>query len=159
MGLPQRVAALTPAEYLRIERAALYRSAYFAGEMFAMAGGSPRHSLIKTNLLGELRSALKGRPCTAYHSDLRICISATGLYTYPDASVICDELQFDDEQQDTVLNLTLLVEVCPRAARRPTAARNSTITPRFPRCASICWFRKIVPRWSASRATRTAPGR
>ena len=47
MGRPQRVRKLTPAEYLDIERAAAYRSEYFDGEMFAMAGGSPRHSLIK----------------------------------------------------------------------------------------------------------------
>jgi Uma2 family endonuclease len=105
------MAALTPAEYLRIERAAEYRSEYLAGEMFAMAGGSPRHSLIKTNLLRELSAALKRRPCTAYDSDLRIRVSATGLYTYPDASVICGELQFDDEHRDTVLNPTLLAEV------------------------------------------------
>jgi Uma2 family endonuclease len=38
-------------------------------------------------------------------------ISATGLYTYPDASVICGPLEFDDEQRDTVVNPTLLVEV------------------------------------------------
>ena len=44
-----------------------------------MPGGSPRHSLIKTNLLGELCTALKGQPCTAYNSDLRIRVSATGL--------------------------------------------------------------------------------
>ena len=56
--------------------------------MFAMAGGSPRHSLIKINIYGELRNALKGRPCTPYDSDLRIRITPSGLYTYPDASVI-----------------------------------------------------------------------
>ena len=50
MGLPQRVRKLTSAEYLDIERAAAYRSEYFDGEMFAMAGGSPRHSLIKVNI-------------------------------------------------------------------------------------------------------------
>ena len=111
MGQPKRVAVHTPAEYLRIERAARVRSEYFAGEMFAMAGGSPRHSLIKTNQVGELRSVLKGRPCTAYDSDLRIRVAPTGLYTYPDASVICGPLEFDDEHRDTVLNPTLLAEV------------------------------------------------
>jgi Uma2 family endonuclease len=111
MGQPQRRAALTPAEYLRVERAAAYRSEYFAGEMFAMAGGSPRHSLIRTNLIGELSGGLKCCPCTAYDSDLRIRVSATGLYTYPDASVICGALEFDDEHRDTVLNPTLIAEV------------------------------------------------
>ena len=111
MGLPQRAARLTPAEYLKIERAAEIRHEYFNGEMFAMSGGSPHHSLIKMNAGGELRTQLKGRPCTAFDSDLRIQISPTGLYTYPDISVVCGELEFDDDQRDTVLNPTLLVEV------------------------------------------------
>jgi Uma2 family endonuclease len=111
MGLPQRVRKLTAAEYLNIERAAAYRSEYFDGEMFAMAGGSPRHSLIKVNICGEIRARLKRSPCTACDSDLRILVSATGLYTYPDASVICGPLEFEDQRRDTVLNPTLLVEV------------------------------------------------
>ena len=115
MGLPQRVAVLTPAEYLGIERTATSRSEYLRGEMFAMAGGSPTHSRIKTNVLGELRSRLKGNPCAPFDSDLRIKCP-TGLYTYPDASVICSELEYDDEQQDTVLNPTLLMEVLSKSS-------------------------------------------
>src|SRR5438270_8317210 len=79
--------------------------------MFAMLGGTPRHSRIKTNLLVELGVRLKGHERAPYDSDLRIRVAATGLYTYPDASVICGELEFDDVQKDTVLNPTLLVEV------------------------------------------------
>lgn len=111
MGLPQRVASLTPTEYLKIERTAEFRHEYFNGELFAMSGGSPQHSLIKMNVGGELRTHLKGRPCTAFDSDLRIRIAPTGLFTYPDLSVVCGELEFDDDQRDTVLNPTLLIEV------------------------------------------------
>lgn len=114
MGMPQRAAVLSPAEYLKVERAADYRSEYFRGEMFAMAGGSARHSRIKTNMIGQLHSHLKGRPCAAYDSDLRIKCP-TGLYTYPDLSVVCGELEFDDEHADTVLNPTLLVEVLSKS--------------------------------------------
>ncbi len=114
MGLPQRVPVVTPAEYLRFERAAIYRSEYFRSEIFAMAGGSPKHSLIKSNVMGTLWSRLRSLPCRAYDSDLRIKCP-TGLYTYPEASVICSELEFDDDQQDTVLNPTLLVEVLSKS--------------------------------------------
>ena len=114
MGLPQRAAVLTEAEYFRIERAANDRSEFYRGEMFAMAGGSPKHSRIKTNVLGELNTRLKGRPCGPYDSDLRIRCR-TGFYTYPDASVICDELEFDEEHEDTVLNPTLIVEVLSKS--------------------------------------------
>jgi len=96
---------------LRRERLSEFRSEYFAGEMFAMAGGSFRQSLIKLNVGAEFRSALKGKTFIACDSDLRIKVSASGLYTYPDASVICEPVEFEDEQRDTVLNPVLLVEV------------------------------------------------
>ncbi len=111
MGLPALVKKFTPLEYLALERTADYRSQYFQGEIFAMAGGSPRHSLIQTNLTGELREALKGNPCTAHNSDLRILVSPTGLYTYPDASIVCGSLELADGQKDVVTNPTVLFEV------------------------------------------------
>jgi Uma2 family endonuclease len=111
MSLPQPLRRLTEAEYLEIERAAEFKSEFFDGEMFAMAGGTPQHSLIATNLAGEFKHRLKGRPCAPYNADLRIKIEATGLLTYPDLSVICGPLQFAEGTNDTVVNPTLLVEV------------------------------------------------
>lgn len=111
MAIPKVEKILTVAEYLKIERAAEFRSEYFDGEMFAMSGGTPQHSLVKTNLVSELRDALMDRTCTAYDSDLRIRVSATGLYTYPGASVFCEPMEFLDDQKDVALNPTLLVEV------------------------------------------------
>jgi Uma2 family endonuclease len=102
---------LTPAEYLAIERAADFKSEFFAGEMFAMAGASPPHVLITGNVAAELHAQLKGRPCRVYSSDLRVRVSETGLYTYPDVVVVCGEQQFDDEKGESLLNPTLIVEV------------------------------------------------
>jgi Uma2 family endonuclease len=101
----------TPEEYLARERLAEYKSEYYAGDIFAMAGASRWHNLIVANVIGELRSQLKGRLCTTYPSDLRVKVSPTGLYTYPDVTVVCGEPQFEDTQQDTLLNPTLIVEV------------------------------------------------
>jgi Uma2 family endonuclease len=102
---------ISPQEYLELERKAEFRSEYYRGEMFTMSGGSPRHSLIKVNLGSELIHQLKGCPYVAYGSDLRIRVSATELYTYPDASVVCGKLEFDDERGDTILNPDLIAEV------------------------------------------------
>ncbi len=102
---------LTPEEYLAIERKAEYKSEYFNGEMFAMAGASERHVLIVTNLVAELRGQLRRRPCTVYSTDLRVRVSSTGLYTYPDVVVVCGQPQFADDQKDTLLNPTLIIEV------------------------------------------------
>ena len=57
---------------------------------------------------------LKGLPCAAYDSDLRIKCP-TGLYTYPDVSVICSAMEFDDEHGDTVLNPSLIVELLSKS--------------------------------------------
>lgn len=101
----------TAEEYLALERQAQYKSEYCAGEIFAIAGASKWHNLIVANVIGELRSQLKGRPCTTYPSDMRVKISPTGLYTYPDVTVVCGEARFEDTRQDTLLNPTLIVEV------------------------------------------------
>jgi Uma2 family endonuclease len=111
MAVAQNIARLSEAEYLRLEREAETRSEYFDGEVFAMAGGTSSHSLIATNLLGELRSGLKATDCVAYNTDLRVKVEATGLLTYPDVSVVCGERRFLDEQEDTLLNPTVVIEV------------------------------------------------
>lgn len=107
----QRATLLTPEEYLEIERRAERKSEYYKGEMFAMAGASPKHVLIVTNLVAELRQPLKNKPCLVYSVDLRLRVTATGLYTYPDVIVVCGAAEFADDQQDTLLNPTLVIEV------------------------------------------------
>ena len=84
MAVPETIHRLSEAEYLAIERAADFKSEFFDGEMFVMSGGTPMHSLIATNLAREMGNQLKGRPCVAFNSDLRLKIAATGLCTYPD---------------------------------------------------------------------------
>ncbi len=102
---------LTSEEYLTIERAATTKSEFYNGEMFAMSGASRAHVLIVTNLVSEFRQRLKKRPCDVYSNDLRLRIDATGLYTYPDVIVACDQQIFADNQKDTLLNPTLIIEV------------------------------------------------
>jgi Uma2 family endonuclease len=102
---------LTPEEYLEVERRAERKSEYFRGEMFAMAGATRRHILIVTNLVRELSQQLMTKPCEVYSTDMRLRVSPTGLYTYPDVLVVCGEPQFADDQQDTLLNPVLVIEV------------------------------------------------
>src|ERR1039457_4742896 len=102
---------LTPEQYLEIERKADYKSEYFEGEMFAMAGAREAHNLIVGNLLAQIHAQLRSGPCRVYPSDMRVRVSATGLYTYPDIVVACEDPRFLDEERDTLLNPTLIVEV------------------------------------------------
>src|SRR5262249_39888199 len=105
----------TPEEYLALERAAERRSEYYAGEIFAMGGASRKHIVIVANISGQLWSQLKGRPCRVYPNDMRVKVSPTGLYTYPDVAVVCGLDQFDDDHQDTLLNPTVIIEVLSKS--------------------------------------------
>jgi len=102
---------LTPEQYLEIERQAERKSEYFNGEMFAMAGAKEAHNLLVANLVGRLHEQLRSRPCRVYPSDMRVRVSATGLYTYPDVIAVCGQPRFLDDQKDTLLNPDLIVEV------------------------------------------------
>jgi Uma2 family endonuclease len=102
---------LTPAEYLAIERKAEDKSEYIDGEIVAMTGASRKHNLIVVNISSEISQQLKGRPCEGYSNDMRVRVPSTRLYTYPDVVVVCGEPQFEDDQVDTLLNPTLIVEV------------------------------------------------
>src|SRR3989442_163282 len=101
MGLRQPPTRYTPQEYYALERAAAYKSEYYDGEIYAMAAVTSIHSCIVTNILGELHQRLKGNPCAPYDSNLRVKVSATGLRTYPDASVFCEELEYDPEDSES----------------------------------------------------------
>jgi Uma2 family endonuclease len=104
-------APLTEEEYLKIERAAEFKSEYYNGQMYAMSGGSYPHGKIIPNLGAELRQALRGKGCSVTTSDVRVRVSPRGFYTYPDIAVVCGAPKFADDQADTLLNPTLLVEV------------------------------------------------
>ncbi|HEX4793337.1 MAG TPA: Uma2 family endonuclease [Humisphaera sp.] len=117
MGLPKTIKRHTPEEYYRLERDAPVKNDYFKGEIFAMAGGSRRHSLITMNINGELRTLLKGSRCVPYESNLRLKVEATGLRTYPDASVYCGQMVKDEEDTagETFTNPTVIFEVLSRS--------------------------------------------
>lgn len=102
---------ITPEEYLALERKALNKSEYLHGEIFPMPGASRKHNLVCVNITIILGSQLRQSSYETYAGDMRVKVSPTGLYTYPDVIVVCDEPQFEDNQVDTLLNPTLIVEV------------------------------------------------
>src|SRR5215207_435671 len=104
-------ARLTPEQYLAIERKAEVKSEYYDGEMFAMAGASYSHNVVRDNLAALLNFGLKGGPCRSVSSDQRVKVSRTGLYTYPDIVIVCGEPKLEDTHLDTLLNPQVIVEV------------------------------------------------
>lgn len=102
---------LSEDEYIARERAAEHKSEYLDGMTFAMAGGSPRHNLVAANLTVAVGVRLRGKPCVALTSDQRILVNETGLYTYPDLTIVCGGVRVHPRFDDTVVNPTVLAEV------------------------------------------------
>ena len=75
--------------YLELEEVSPVKHEFLRGEVWAMAGGTPDHAAISVNVSTLLSTALRGRPCRVYSSDLRIRVLATGLGTYPGVTVVC----------------------------------------------------------------------
>lgn len=96
-------------EYLAWEPLQSEKHEYWKGHVYSQAGGSRWHSLVGANLLGEVRAVLKGHPCEAHGSDMRIHVRATGYQAYPDLSVVCPPVGADSEQ--SISNPVLIAEV------------------------------------------------
>ena len=97
-------------DYFTVEEMSEVKHEYYDGAIFAMAGVSLRHNEIAANVLSELRARLRETDCGAYGSDLRVQTPG-GLYTYPDVSVVCGQVQLVPDRSDTATNPLLLVEV------------------------------------------------
>ncbi|MFN8373095.1 MAG: Uma2 family endonuclease [Anaerolineae bacterium] len=101
----------TVEEYLAFERDSQERHEFWNGEVFAMTGASRKHTVITGNVYASLHGQLRKSPCEVYQMDMRVNVSATGLYTYPDVSVVCDKPLFTDDSPPSLLNPTLIIEV------------------------------------------------
>jgi Uma2 family endonuclease len=101
---------ITPEQYLELERKAEFKSEYYDGAMFAMAGATTRHDDIVSQLLVSIGQHLRGGRCRLHTSEMRVQTPG-GLYTYPDVTVVCGTREFADGKRDILINPTLLIEV------------------------------------------------
>ena len=107
----------TAEEYLALEETAEYKSEYYQGEIFAMAGGSVNHNRIARNVLTALTQAFEGKPCEAFGSDMKVMIKKNVDYTYPDVAVVCGKIEFDGNRTDTITNPVVIVEMLSPSTR------------------------------------------
>jgi len=102
---------ITPEQYLEMERAAEFRSEFYNGYVYAMAGASLPHGIITGNFVRAFANQLEKRPCLVVPTDLKIRVSPQGLHAYPDVVVVCGEPKLVDRRNDILLNPTVIVEV------------------------------------------------
>jgi Uma2 family endonuclease len=109
MTNPMPTAPVSFAQYVAAELDSEIKHQFVDGEVFAMSGGTPEHAAIIQNIGRDLGALLRGRSCRPFSSELRI--RAGEMVTYPDASVVCGRIERDPEDDSTVLNPTVIVEV------------------------------------------------
>ena len=98
-------AFLSPEEYLARERKALTKSEYRSGQLYALPRVNRWHNLITVNISSEIHIKLRNRVYEVYPSNMRVKVSSTGRYTYPDVVVVCEKPQFEDTHFDTLWHL------------------------------------------------------
>jgi Uma2 family endonuclease len=102
---------LSEEEYLEQERKAPFKSEYYKGEIFALSGVKRNHNLLVTNLCREISSALRGKPCEVYPSDMRVQNKVDQFYTYPDVTIVCGKPEIINDTEDVLLNPQIIIEV------------------------------------------------
>ena len=119
MSVSQSEARYTVEEYLTLERVAEERHEYLDGQIVLMAGESPEHGDICSNLVIRLGTQLQDTNCRVRSKDTKVRSgtssmspkSAKGLFSYPDIVVICGEPQYYDEHRHVVINPNVIIEV------------------------------------------------
>src|SRR5262249_14599376 len=88
-----------------------HRSEYVDGRIVPRPRANLPHVEITGNVLVALHTQFKGRPCEVLSSQMRVKVRAPVMYAYPDLSAVCGEARFEDAEEDTLLNPTVIVEV------------------------------------------------
>jgi Uma2 family endonuclease len=102
---------MTEAEYLEYDRTHDTKHEYVNGEVVAMSGVSDAHDRIQVNTTVALANRLRGGACRVRGADLRVRLDETGLYCYPDLTIVCGEPAFAATRPVTLLNPRVIIEV------------------------------------------------
>jgi Uma2 family endonuclease len=102
---------MTEAEYLAYDLAHEGCHEFVNGDVVAMAGGSEAHALATMNVGRALGNLLAGGPCRVYSADLRVRVRETGVYAYPDVTVVYGRAELDNGRPPSLLNPRVVVEV------------------------------------------------
>lgn len=100
---------LTPEEYFAWEEQQLEKHELIDGEVYAMTGGSVNHSRIAVRFTTMFDTHLDASSCITGNSDLKVNIVGSNNYTYPDASVTCNDR--DKTTSQYITYPCLIVEV------------------------------------------------
>ncbi len=101
---------MDPKEYLSKERGRAARSELRDGQAQTISG-SYLHTVLATNIAGEMRHRLRNTECRVLNCGMRVHVPESGLFAYPDVQVVAHGPEFLDGCNDTLLNPRVIVEV------------------------------------------------
>ena len=109
------VRRMSVAEYLAGEQEQGERHEYVHGDVFCMAGGSPRHAALQGAMSGILWTGHRDGPCRVLGTDMRIVAEDGEHYVYADVSVVCGPSILAEGTEDVLTNPSIVVEVLSKS--------------------------------------------
>ncbi|MBK8327475.1 MAG: Uma2 family endonuclease [Moraxellaceae bacterium] len=113
MATARQVTFISEEDYLEGEKIAELKHEYVDGHIYAMAGAHSNHNSLALNISSEFKNHLKGKPCRAYMSDMKVRIANGSKYYYPDVLVNCPPVNGYFTETPTII-----VEVLSNSTRR-----------------------------------------
>lgn len=115
MSLKHNNEFISEDDYLKNELHSEIKHEFIDGCVYAMAGASDNHNKISSNVLVELKTALKKKnsACVAYIADMRL--KQGSKYYYPDVMVVCNA---DNKDKYNKTAPVILVEVLSDSTRK-----------------------------------------
>ena len=98
-------------EYLSLEQEINERFEFYFGEVYNLAGGTIRHNRISLQMVSSLEKSLKNRKCNIFAGDVKLELIPNQYYVYPDVMLTCDDNDLENDQDTTIKNPSIIVEV------------------------------------------------
>jgi Uma2 family endonuclease len=147
---------MTVDEWRALERTSSdIKHEYIDGQVYAMSGGSLAYGRIASNAVRTLEDALarKGKACDVYNSDVATRLSPRR-YTYPDASVTCDERDRPAPDKTDVQAPCVIVEVLSDSTEAYDRGRKFGL---YRACPTVQEYILVATRYQAVEVYRRTP--
>jgi Uma2 family endonuclease len=113
----RKISNISFADYIQQEMDTNTKYEYHNGKIYALAGGTLNHGLISGNVFSKMTNKLeeKSANCTPLNSDVKLHIAYSNSYVYPDSMVVCGEFEYAEEDENSITNPILIVEVLSKS--------------------------------------------
>lgn len=111
----EKLSRYSVSDYLELEHQSDTKSEFDNGVIRAMTGGTLNHGIIGNNINTELNRLTKEKECVSINGDVKIYIDQANSFVYPDGMVICGEIQTSENDQHSVINPKLIIEVLSKS--------------------------------------------